>query len=128
MTPEALRESIVAADRALSASAREGTPAAYFAATTDQTIVHRARMRPAIGSSSIRDALAGMKVSYLWQPPIGAGVALSGDVGYTYGSGEARYDPSTNKPAEPLHYARFWKRQRDGRWKVVLEVAPPGGK
>lgn len=128
MTPEALRESLVTAEREFSAAARAATPAAYFATTTDQTILHRMRTKPTIGSSSIRDALAAAKVTYAWQPPVGVGVAASGDLGYTYGDGVASFDPAASTPAANLHYARFWKRQSDGRWKVVLEVANPGVK
>jgi ketosteroid isomerase-like protein len=128
MTPAALRDSLLTAERELAAAARAGTPDAYFAVTAEGSILHRAGSRPAVGAASIRDALAGMKVSYAWDAPAGAGVAASGDLGYTYGDGEARFDPSTNKPAQRLHYARFWKRHRDGRWKVALEVVNPGPK
>jgi ketosteroid isomerase-like protein len=128
LTPEALRESLLAADREFSAAARAATPAAYFAATTNETIVHRMRTKPTIGAANIRDALAAMKVTHSWQAPIGVDVAVSGDLGYTFGDGEARFDPATNTPAQNLHYARFWKRDADGRWKIALEVASPGVK
>jgi ketosteroid isomerase-like protein len=126
MTPEALRESLAAAERELAAAARAGTPGAYFATTTDQSILHRMQRKPAIGAASIRDALSAMKVTYAWQPPLGLGVSDSGDLGYTYGDGAASFDASANTPAANFHYARFWKRQTDGRWKIVLEVASPG--
>jgi ketosteroid isomerase-like protein len=32
---------------------------------------------------------------------------------------------SSDEPAERDSYLRIWKKQADGRWKVVLDVASP---
>jgi ketosteroid isomerase-like protein len=127
LTPEALQQSLLDAEQEFARSASERTPDAYAAFTTDDSILHRARTAPTVGSKSIRSLLADSKVTYAWGTPAGSDVALSGDLGYTYGDGKAQFDPATNKPAEPMHYCRFWRRQ-GGKWKIVLEVVNPGAK
>lgn len=50
-----------------------------------------------------------------WKP-LGAEVAASGDLGYTWGEYEAA--PAGRRG----HYLTVWKRQKDGTWKVVADV------
>jgi ketosteroid isomerase-like protein len=58
----------------------------------------------------------------LWTP-VGADISSSGDMGYTYGNYEFH---STNKEGKPSvqfgKYTSIWKLQKDGRWKVVLDM------
>jgi ketosteroid isomerase-like protein len=56
--------------------------------------------------------------------PIKADVSHSGDLGYAYGS----YEVGGAKP-EKGYYARVWKRDAQGRWRIVMDVTnpiPPG--
>ncbi|MBL7959417.1 hypothetical protein JNL27_04180 [bacterium] len=55
-----------------------------------------------------------------WQPIDGA-VALSGDMGYTYGSYKIQ---SEDKPEEG-YYFRAWKRENMEQWKIVIDVLSP---
>jgi len=63
------------------------------------------------------------KQNHLTWTPIGADISASGDLGYTYGNYEFR---STGKDGKLTiahgKYATVWKRQRDGAWKVVLDM------
>jgi ketosteroid isomerase-like protein len=53
--------------------------------------------------------------------PVGADV--SGDLGYTYGTFEFRSRDKEGKPVvERGKYTSIWKRQKDGTWKVVLDM------
>jgi ketosteroid isomerase-like protein len=51
--------------------------------------------------------------SIRWEP-LDAGVAGSGDLGYSYGRAGVTEDSTS--------YARIWRRQPGGEWKIVLDV------
>ena len=58
----------------------------------------------------------------LWTP-VGADVSGSGDLGYTYGTYEFHSKDKDGKPtAEYGKYTSIWKLQKDGSWKVVLDM------
>jgi ketosteroid isomerase-like protein len=64
-----------------------------------------------------------------WAPQ-GADISASGDLGYTYGTWEFHSKDKDGKPAVDYgNYASIWKKQKDGSWKVVLDMgnssAPP---
>jgi len=55
--------------------------------------------------------------------PVGADIAASGDLGYTYGTFEFHSKNKEGKPAvEYGKYTSIWKLQKDGSWKVVLDM------
>jgi ketosteroid isomerase-like protein len=60
--------------------------------------------------------------SLLWTP-VGADISASGDLGYTYGTFEFRAKDKEGKPVvQHGKYTSIWKRQKDGSWKVVLDM------
>lgn len=63
------------------------------------------------------------KNNHLTWAPVGADISASGDLGYTYGTFEFR---SKNKDGrdhvENGKYTSIWKLQKDGSWKVVLDM------
>jgi ketosteroid isomerase-like protein len=55
--------------------------------------------------------------------PVGADISASGDLGYTYGNYEFHSVGKDGKTAvEYGKYTSIWKKQKDGRWKVVLDM------
>ena len=63
------------------------------------------------------------KENQLTWAPVGADIADSGDLGYTYGTFEFRSKDKEGKPsAEHGKYTSIWKKQKDGSWKVVLDM------
>jgi len=62
----------------------------------------------------------------LWTP-VGADISASADLGYTYGTFEFH---SKNKEGKPVvdygKYTSIWKLQKDGSWKVVLDMGNAG--
>ena len=64
---------------------------------------------------SLQKAFAQSGFQLRWKP-LGADVAQSGDLGYTWGAYESA--PSGRRG----HYLTIWKRQPDGSWKVVADV------
>jgi ketosteroid isomerase-like protein len=62
----------------------------------------------------------------IWTP-VGADISSSGDLGYTYGTYEFRSKGKDGKPS--VEYGKFtsiWKLQKDGSWKVVLDMGNAG--
>ncbi len=55
-----------------------------------------------------------------WTP---VGADISGDLGYTYGTYEFHSKDKEGKPTvEYGKYTSIWKLQKDGSWKVVLDM------
>jgi ketosteroid isomerase-like protein len=67
------------------------------------------------------------KKNQLAWTPVGADMSASGDLGYTYGNFEVR---SIGKDGKPVvshgKYTSIWKKQKDGGWKVVLDMGNSG--
>ena len=58
----------------------------------------------------------------IWTP-VGADISSSGDFGYTYGNYEFHSkDKEGRDTIEYGKYTSIWKRQKDGSWKVVLDM------
>lgn len=72
------------------------------------------------------------KNNHLTWTPIYADMSVSGDLGYTYGTYEFRSKDKDGKDVvEPGKYASIWKKQKDGSWKVVMDMGnsgPPAAK
>ena len=56
-----------------------------------------------------------------WQPAY-AGMAASGDMGFTTGPWEAKADIKDEKPAAYGHFMTVWKKQADGSWRFVVDL------
>jgi len=56
-----------------------------------------------------------------WQPAY-AGMAASGDMGFTTGPWEAKADINDEKPQGYGHFVTVWKKQADGTWKFVVDL------
>lgn len=63
------------------------------------------------------------KNNHLTWKPEGADVSSSGDLGYTFGTFEFSTVGKDGRPAvEHGKYTSIWKKQKDGSWKVVLDM------
>lgn len=63
------------------------------------------------------------KSNQLSWTPVGADISASSDLGYTYGTYEFRSKDKDGKPSvEYGKYTSIWKLQKDGSWKVVLDM------
>jgi len=55
--------------------------------------------------------------------PVHADMAASGDMGYTYGTYEFHSkDKDGNATVEYGKYTTVWKKQKDGSWKVAMDM------
>ena len=63
------------------------------------------------------------KNNQLTWTPVGADISASGDLGYTYGTYAFRSKDKDGKPVvDHGKYTSIWKKQKDGSWKVVLDM------
>ncbi len=56
-----------------------------------------------------------------WRPSF-AGMAASGDMGFTTGPWEFKNDVKDEKPSGYGHFVTVWKKQADGSWKFVVDL------
>jgi ketosteroid isomerase-like protein len=108
-------------DISKSAAAQKVTDAvlSYLA---DEGRVYRDDAFPAVGREAARALLETKPGSVAWHPAK-ADVSRSGDLGYVYGTYE--FKAADGKSSEAGNYLRIWKRQADGKWKVVLDLLSP---
>jgi ketosteroid isomerase-like protein len=67
------------------------------------------------------------KNNHLTWTPVGADISSSGDMGYTYGTYEFASSDRNGKPVvDHGKYTTIWKKQKDGSWKVVLDMGNAG--
>jgi ketosteroid isomerase-like protein len=63
------------------------------------------------------------KDNHLTWTPVGADMSVSGDLGYTYGTYEFHSKDKDGKPVVSHgKYATVWKKQKDGSWKVAMDM------
>lgn len=115
---------LLKAEREFLAAAKAGSVGqAYKIRLSDDARVHRPDAMPVVGKLALRAWLTHQTMT-LGGEPIKVEVARSGDLGYAYGS----YELAGVKP-EKGYYARVWRRDAQGRWRIVMDVInpiPPG--
>jgi len=77
------------------------------------------------GKANIAKTMAFLddKTNHLTWTPVGADISASGDLGYTYGTYEFRsLDKDGKAVVDRGKYTSIWKKQKDGSWKVVLDM------
>jgi ketosteroid isomerase-like protein len=117
MTP-AVR-AIVEQERAFSAaSVAKSTRDAFMEFLADDSLLFRPG--PVPGKMFIRNRPAPPG-KLVWAPTF-ADAASSEDIGYTTGPYEFRKAEMTETPQSWGHYVSIWRKQRDGSWKVEVEL------
>jgi ketosteroid isomerase-like protein len=120
------REILLATERVFADESEKGTLiGAYMAYTTDDVRYYRVGAPPVKGQTPTRNALKGIHGIMTWTAS-GAGVAVSGDLGYTYGTMELR-DRESGAVIDANSYMRIWRIEDGGRWSVALDIALPSG-
>ena len=121
---EAAQRSLLEAERSLAAdSASKGMTTALLARADETLRLYRQNTFPVVGREAVRDTLKTMTEFVKWET-LKADVAASGDLGYAYGT-YAVMPKGSEKPSEQGNYARVWRRQGGGPWRVVFNVATP---
>lgn len=115
-------QSMVATERAFAqASLDQGTRPAFLAYIAEDGILFRPT--PVNGKKWLQEnplPASDKRPLLAWQP-VFADIAISGDLGYTFGPWEFKPDIKDEKPAAYGHFATVWKKQSDGSWKFVID-------
>ncbi len=119
------QEDLMQADREFSKDAQDKGFLEALLLRADPSIrVYRPGGFPIVGPELVAEALTGEPDSWVWEP-IGGTSASSGDLGYTYGLSHAREGSHNPAPGAANSYLRIWKKNPEGVWKIVLDLANP---
>ena len=110
-----------AADGVLNSALRTGQAAAYRGRLAPGARFHRQNTLPIVGERNVTRWLASQP-AYAAADSRYAEAARSGDLGYTWGT--YAIGPR-QKPTQQGFYVRVWERERNGQWKIALDVLQP---
>jgi ketosteroid isomerase-like protein len=111
-----------AADSVLNSDLRSSPSRAYRGRVADGGRVLRPGQMPLVGDRSIATWAAGQR-AYTAADTRFTDSARSGDLGYTWGT--YAIPPRGRGAAEHGFYVRAWVRERNGQWKLALDVLQP---
>lgn len=105
-------------------SKQHGFRKAYLEYIDDDGMLLRDNSMPLIGAKAIENITNWNDSSIVlsWEP-MGAQVATSGEMGYTYGTYEMK---DINDQVERGTYVTIWKKKEDGKWKFVVDANNQG--
>lgn len=109
------------ADGLLNSTLRANQARAWRSVAANGARLHRPNLLPVVGERAIARWSASQP-AYALADSRFAESARSGDLGYTWGTYAV---PVTGKPREEGFYVRVWSRNRDGQWKLALDVLQP---
>lgn len=105
-------------------SKEHGMRKAFLEYIDDDGVMMKDNSLPIIGAKAI-DLITSMNdstVQLTWEPQ-GGDIAASGELGYTFGIYEMR---DTGDQVQRGSYVTIWKKQKDGKWKFVLDSGNQG--
>lgn len=121
LDPSEFERALLKLEREFSRAAASDAAAAFEVYADPEARLLREGHFPAATRDSRRKLLPPREQALTWEPAA-ARAARSGDLGYTYGTYELK---SSGAVTERGHYARVWKRNREGRWRFVIDVLNP---
>ena len=113
------KQELINADIAMSDLAiKEGFNRSIFLNADTNIVKFQENRLPLIGKNKLAVILEknGDIKTLSWKP-VGADVAASGDLGYTWGNWKYQAPDTTYYG----NYFTAWKKQKDGSWKVALD-------
>ena len=114
------------ADREFSRMSEEkGVKSAFLDYIDSNGVLLRPRYLPLVGADAIDYLIQQDDSAYTlkWEPKNGM-VSESGDLGFTYGLYVLK--PSTADTLIYGNYVSIWKKQKNGKWKFVLDSGNEG--
>lgn len=119
------KQELLEIDRRFSAtSVEKGFNLAFIEFAHPDAIMLRANSMPVAGFDAVSrlfEKADTTGVRFTWEP-IDAEMALSGELGYTYGVYTFKKDTVTEKGT----YVSIWKKDIDGNWKYILDCGNKG--
>ena len=127
--PEATRHSLLEADRAFARAVAARRLEAWVEAFDTAGIQMRPNLPFTPGHAEIRrlmtPAFADTSWHLTWEPMLSSASATA-DLGYTLGTYRSvRRDSTGQERSSTGKYVTIWRKQADGRWKVVFDGGNP---
>lgn len=117
-------QEMIATDEAFSeACAKNGMKKSFMDFVADDAVLLRPNQLPVVEGDVIKYLSAQEDTSFTmtWKP-MGAKLAASNELGYTYGI----YKVVTKDTVLKGTYLSIWRRQADGKWKFELDTGNQG--
>jgi ketosteroid isomerase-like protein len=95
-------------------------PLAFSRVGAEEMRLYSEGRLPVVGLDAARKALS-RAAAPRHVVPLATHVAGSGDLGYSYGATE----PTEDDGPGGFSYTRIWKRDDEGAWRIVLDIATP---
>jgi len=122
---EAERQGLLQLEAELSnTSKKSGVAEAYRQYAMDYSRLHRDDLMPVVGKQAMLAFLAEKGTKEYSFETLDGEVAKSADLGYTYGKYESA-DKTSAAAVEKGYFIRVWKRDANGKWKIVADIAKP---
>jgi ketosteroid isomerase-like protein len=102
-------------------SIEKGISTAFISYAADKVHVFREGMYPLRDMKLIQELLMKEKKICSWKP-IESNIALSGDLGYTYGILECFNDINDKSKIDSSSYVRIWRKNSQGNFKIALDI------
>ena len=124
-TDSAKAEMIAAEISFSTASQQMGTRKALMEYIDSNGVLLRPNTFPLVGADAIDFISQANDSTYnmVWQPK-GASIAASGELGYTFGVYSVT--PKNKDTVMYGTYVNIWKKQPDGKWKLLLDSGNEG--
>ena len=120
------KKELMEVDRAFSKLSEEkGMKNAFIEYADSNAVLLRPNEMPIIGANAI-DYLIQLNdtdFTLSWEPNSGA-ISSSGDLGYTFGIYVMK--PKSKDTTIYGTYTSIWKKQKDGKWKFILDSGNEG--
>ncbi len=121
---QAALDEMVETDQAFSeASKKMGMKKAFLEYIADEAVLLRPGYMPIVDDDVIRFLNAQEDTSFTmtWEPK-GADMSAAHDLGFTYGVYTVAAKDTTLKGT----YLSIWRKQKDGKWKFILDTGNQG--
>jgi ketosteroid isomerase-like protein len=109
------------AERELASHAARDLAGAYEQRLAPEARLHREHAYPVLGREAIVQSLRQTSATMARHRLLRAETSTAGDMGWTFGTCEWTAADTTR----PCTISRVWKRDREGRWQVVVDVLNP---
>ena len=123
-SPNATADTLKQLEGDLMKAAAEKGSAGYMSYYADDAVEVPNGVPAIEGKANIAKTMGFLddKNNRLTWTPVGADISASADLGYTYGTYEFHSKDKDGKTTVNGKYTSIWKKQKDGSWKVVLDM------
>jgi len=119
------KQQLLEADRMFSTtSVTKGYNLAFIEFAHPEAVLLRQNSMPVVGKENVNllfEKADTTGIDFTWEP-IAGNIALSGELGYTYGIYTFKKDTVTEKGT----YVSIWKKDSKGNWKYILDCGNKG--